>query len=203
MPVKYILDTNVFIEAYKGYYHPDIVPVYWDILKRLGNQEIIKSPKQVREEIKIQYTPSSNQDQSAIVDRFLFDWSRAQDNKCFLTKELPGITEYLRSVQEAYLIVKQRHTALIRKNKSTWRWPLKEPVSDNDMFVIATVLFYKSVYPSNRFVLVTKENNDHPPKHFKPAKIPHICEELNIEWMSDFNFIKEVGITFNTSAFLQ
>jgi len=202
MPVKYILDTNVFIEAYKGYYHPDIVPVYWVILKHLGSQEIIKSPKQVREEIKIQYSPAANQDQSAEVDRFLFDWSRSEDNKCFLTKELPGITEYLRSVQEAYLRVKQRHSELIRKNRKNWSWPLKEPVSDNDMFVIATVLFYKAVYPSNRFVLVTKENYDQPPKYFKPAKIPHICKELDIEWKSDFEFIREIGITFNTTSFI-
>jgi len=52
MSVKYILDTNVYIEAYKGYYHPDIVPVYWDILKDLGEKNIVKSPIQVRDEIK-------------------------------------------------------------------------------------------------------------------------------------------------------
>lgn len=54
MLTKYILDTNVYIEAYKGYYHPDIVPVYWDILKFLGKEKTIESPKQVLHEIKSQ-----------------------------------------------------------------------------------------------------------------------------------------------------
>jgi len=202
MPVKYILDTNVFIEAYKGYYHPDIVPVYWDILKNLGSKEIIKSPKQVREEIKLQYTPPSNKENSMVVDRFLFDWSRSPENNCFLRKELPKIDSYFKTVQQAYLLVRQINTEIIKKNRPNWVWPLREPVSDNDMYVIATVLFYREVYPSHRFVLVTKENNDYPPRHYKPCKIPHICDKLNIEWMSDFDFIKEVGITFDASWFL-
>lgn len=69
------------------------------------------------------------------------------------------------------------------------------------MFVIATVLFYQKVYPAGKFFLVTKEGNDVPPKHFKPAKIPHICEELGIHWMNDFDFIKRVGIVFDTSNY--
>ena len=74
-------------------------------------------------------------------------------------------------------------------------------MSDQDLFVIATVLFYKEHFSNNRFVLVTKEGNDNPPKYFKPAKIPHICDELGIEWMDDFSFIKEIGITFDSVNF--
>lgn len=88
---KYILDTNVYIEAYKGYYHPDIVPIYWDILKKLGGKDAIVSPVQVRNEIKIQNKPSKKEGTDNKPDRFLYDWSRSADNKCFLKKELDEI----------------------------------------------------------------------------------------------------------------
>jgi hypothetical protein len=201
MTVRFILDTNVFIEAYKGYYHPDIVPVYWDILKDLGKKEVIKSPKQVREEIKIQNKPSASKEIPIEEDRFLFDWSRSE-NVCFLNNDLPGIEGFFKKVQNAYLDVKFKNTNTIRKKIKNWQWPRQEPVSDQDMFVIATALFYKEHFPNFRYVLVTKENNDYPPKYYKPAKIPHICKELGIEWMDDFDFIKEVGIKFNSSDYL-
>ena len=88
MSVKYILDTNVYIEAYKGYYHPDIVPVYWDILKIFGKKDIVKSPKQVRDEIKIQNKPTTTKESVKEEDRFLYDWSRSSENKCFLNDDL-------------------------------------------------------------------------------------------------------------------
>lgn len=203
MTVKYILDTNVYIEASKGYYHPDIVPVYWDILKNLGEKEVIKSPKQVRDEIKIQNKPSASKESSNEEDRFLYDWSRSSENKCFLKDDLKGIDRFFRNVNEAYLKVKSKNSEALIKNNKGWKWPRREPVSDQDMFVIATVLFYKEHFPTNKYILVTKECNDIPPKHYKPAKIPHICIELGIEWMDDFDFIKEVGITFDTSKFVK
>jgi hypothetical protein len=201
MIVKYILDTNVYIEAWKGYYHPDIVPVYWDILKDLGEKEVIKSPRQVRDEIKIQTKPSTSSETPHVEDRFLYDWSRSLENKCFLEDDLKDIDRFFRNVNEAYLRVKNKNSEAIIKKYKGWKWPHKEPVSDPDMFVIATVMFFKEHFPNNRYVLVTKEGNDSPPKYYKPAKIPHICIELDIEWMDDFTFIKEVGITFDSSTF--
>ncbi len=198
MSVKYILDTNVYIEASKGYYHPEIVPVYWDILKNLGKNDIIKSPKQVKEEIKIQNKPTLTKETLIEEDRFLYDWSRSPENKCFLENDLKGVAEFFKIANEAYLKVQRKNSEIIRKRNKSWKWPRKEPVSDQDLFVIATVLFYKKYFSNNRFVLVTKESNDNPPKAYKPAKIPHICDELEIEWMDDFQFIKEVGIIFDS-----
>lgn len=105
MLTKYILDTNVYIEAYKGYYHPDIVPVYWDILKFLGKEKTIESPKQVLHEIKSQNKPQSSKENDSVGD-FLYEWSRSSDNKCFLKNDLKDIDLYFREVQAAYEIVK-------------------------------------------------------------------------------------------------
>ena len=65
------------------------------------------------------------------------------------------------------------------------------------------IIILKAHFPNKSFIIVTKEGNDNPPKHYKPAKIPHICIELGIEWMDDFDFLKEVGITFDSSKFLK
>ncbi len=192
---KYILDTNVYIEAHRGYYHPDIVPVYWDVLKNLGKDEIAKSPKQVRDEIKIQNPPSLSSE-APTEDRFLYDWAR-NDNKCFLENDLDGIEEFFRLVQQAYEKVKEKNTAIMKATRKGFKWSKKEPVSDQDMFVIATALFYKKLYPDKEYVIVTKENDDDPPLWFKPAKIPHICKELGVPWIDDFQFLKEVGIVFS------
>jgi len=198
---KYILDTNVYIEAYKGYYHPDIVPVYWEILKDLGKKNIISSPKQVREEIKIQNTPSKDKNGNASeVDRFLFDWSRS-NNSCFLKQDLVGIEAFFLQVQRAYEKVKQVNDGILRTKDRKYKWGFKTPVSDEDMFVIATVLFYKKHVPANEYILVTKEGYDMPPKRYKPMKIPHLCKELDIKWINDFDFIKDVGIKFENSNY--
>jgi hypothetical protein len=49
----YLLDTNIFIEAYKSYYAFDICPPFWEFLKNNMIQgSNIRSIKQVYDEIK-------------------------------------------------------------------------------------------------------------------------------------------------------
>lgn len=86
------------------------------------------------------------------VEDFLYEWSRSSDNKCFLKNDLKDIDLYFREVQAAYEIVKTKNTAKIRKRRNKWNWPKREPVSDQDMFVIATVSFYQN-YSSQRIIL--------------------------------------------------
>lgn len=84
-----------------------------------------------------------------------------------------------------------------------YKWGFRTPVSDEDMFVIATVLFYKKHVPSQEYILVTKEGYDMPPKPYKPMKIPHLCEKLGVKWINDFDFIKEVGIVFDSTNYFK
>lgn len=129
---KYVLDTNVYIEACRGYYHPNIVPVYWDILKKFGEEDLIVSPVQVRNEIRIQNKPSSKEGTDNEQDRFLYDWSRSPDNKCFLKRELKEIPSFFLQVQKAYEKVKIKNTKIInnRVSQKKFKWPRREPVSD-------------------------------------------------------------------------
>lgn len=49
--IKFVLDTNVFIEAYKRYYSFDIVPGFWSALLRCAQDGRIISIDRVKKEI--------------------------------------------------------------------------------------------------------------------------------------------------------
>jgi len=49
---RYIIDSNVFIQAYRTYYQFDIAPGFWDSLIRLSGEGTILSIDRVEDEIK-------------------------------------------------------------------------------------------------------------------------------------------------------
>jgi hypothetical protein len=155
---KYILDTNVYISAHMGYYNDNIAPSYWDLLKDFGNKDMIKSPKQVKDEI----TSKS---------AWLSAWKK--DNKIFLDKELDGIMVFFNKVIEKYKEVKIINYGILQKTLRGKYIPSRDvPLSDSDMFVIATVLFYEANFPSIDVVLVTKESTTiHP---YKSVRITNV-----------------------------
>jgi len=51
MPELYCLDANVLIEAWNGYYSPQLCPSYWEVLQDLGRNDRIFLPHNVAEEI--------------------------------------------------------------------------------------------------------------------------------------------------------
>lgn len=178
---KYILDTNVYIEAHNKYYHPDVVLSYWDVLKGLGVKDLIKSPKQVKDELR---------------STWLAAWKK--ENKIFLDKDLEGIVPFFDQVREEYKKVKVAHHAILQREYRGRYVPSRaESLSDPDMFVIATVLFYKANFSSD-VTLVTKENDTISGN--KPVRIPHLCIPLGIRCIDDFQFVKEVGIKFQASC---
>ena len=176
----YIVDTNVYISAFRGYYSMDICPEYWDILTQIGNENLLISPIEVRNEILRQ-------------DDELARWVKAK-NPCFQTATLPEITPFFLEVVEAYKKAKENAKLKFQETNPTYRLPRKESLSDEDMMVVANALFYREHFPSKEVVIVTKETDLSLYK--KPVKIPHVCDPLGISYVNDFEFIKEVGIRF-------
>jgi hypothetical protein len=89
----YILDSNVFIEAHRRYYHFDICPGYWDSLVHFFQQGSIASLDVVARELEAEdnlwawvkdhmpvelFLASAEQ---SIVDEYrkLIDWSQAEE----------------------------------------------------------------------------------------------------------------------------
>jgi len=50
-PVTFLLDTNVFIEAYRRYYTMDLCPGFWDCLEHYCQKDRVLSIDRVRDEI--------------------------------------------------------------------------------------------------------------------------------------------------------
>jgi len=49
--LKYSLDSNVFIEAWNGYYSLELSPTYWDKLDQLARESTIFATEEVKKEI--------------------------------------------------------------------------------------------------------------------------------------------------------
>ena len=69
--MAYLLDTNVFIQAWKQYYAMDFCPTFWDWLIAKHAEEQVFSVKKVYEEI-------------AVVNDDLFDWVGELDRSFFI-----------------------------------------------------------------------------------------------------------------------
>jgi hypothetical protein len=128
-------------------------------------------------------------------DDDLSKWTK-NDNKCFISDDLKGIHDFFIQVGLVYQEFKNKNMGRWKNEfGKNYKLPREESISDEDIFVIATVLFYKHHFPSKTITLVTKETfKEH---RNKPVRIPHLCRELKIRWMNDFDFIKEVGIKFD------
>ena len=50
--LRYILDANVFIQAYKQYYAFDLCPGFWNSVKHYGAQNTLASIDRVRDELR-------------------------------------------------------------------------------------------------------------------------------------------------------
>ncbi len=180
--MKYILDTNVYIAAFRGYYNPEICSTYWEVLRELGEKESIKSPKEVKDEIER-------------IDDDLSGWAKNK-NPCFLSDDLTGIMVFFMKVRASYDVIKQNaisHWTTEFAKKGQKYHLREEPISDEDIFVVATALFYRKHFPDQEVVVVTKEILKNNP--YKPVRIPHLCDAVKVRWINDFEFIKEIGIT--------
>lgn len=48
---KYVLDSNIFIQAHRMYYPFDVVPSFWNKIVELSNKGIIFSIDKVKKEL--------------------------------------------------------------------------------------------------------------------------------------------------------
>jgi predicted nucleic acid-binding protein len=80
MPVKYLLDTNVLIEAHQRYYAFDLAPRFWDALKQQAELGRVRSIDRVKAELE------------ACRDA-LADWARDIFDEAFASTNDAGVVE--------------------------------------------------------------------------------------------------------------
>jgi predicted nucleic acid-binding protein len=156
----YILDTNVFIEAWNKYYSPDIIPTYWEMILDFARNNQVFIPEAVYDELQEK-------------DDHLSQW--ITDNKFIIENTDVDIQKQLQKILAdnlAKLIVnsnKRRNTA--------------------DPWVVAHAM-------SKGHYVVTKETLTGRPND---PRIPDVCSVFGINYINDFDMIRELGIKLHAT----
>lgn len=163
----YCLDANVLIQAWQKYYSPELCPDYWNILNKLGKDGKIFIPEEVKNEIVVTDNKEKSEDD-------LSKWLKRSSIPVHKPTE-----SVIRSWQ-----------TILNAN------PLHKLLVDNvrgrslaDPWVVSHAL-------SINATVVTKENLE-TAMNTKRIKIPNVCENMNIRWIDDFTFVKEIGLKFS------
>lgn len=113
--MRYLLDTNTFIEAKNRYYHFDVCPGFWDWLARLGEKQSILSVQPVKKELQ-----QGNDE--------LAKWVKDLPNTYFLDLDIPVQRKY-KSIVEYVM----NHTGFSLTEKSNF-------LAKADPWLIATAI---------------------------------------------------------------
>lgn len=165
---KYLLDTNIYIDAYDRYYLHDYFPTYWEKFSVILNEHVI-IPKVVKEEV----TKS---------DWFLV-WLKDNYQGNILnhrnySQQWQTILEY---VQSCGLY---KDVAL---TKQTTGWA-NEVIADPWIVAIAK---------EDNLVIVTNEDRDpnlDKGNPIKSAKVPDVCDRQGVQCIGRNEFFGEVGL---------
>ena len=156
--MKFCLDTNVFVQAWNGYYAMDFFPDYWESFDRYAQKGIIFSTEEVKREI-------------STIDDELNNWLSSRGY--FFKPIDEKVQEYLEEVFKD-----ERHHRLVDSVKGR---------SKADPWVIAHAL-------AEHAIVVTKEESA--PPNTSRIKIPNVCDDLGIEWINDYDLIRQLGLKF-------
>lgn len=164
---KYILDSNVFIEAHRRYYSFDIAPSFWWFLINEAKvnkiisidrvyTELIKGKDELAEWIEKEFSFAfieTNTD-SKILKKYaeLMKWANSQ-------------TQYSQNAIDDFAQV---------ENADSW--------------IIATAI-------ANKYTIVTHEVLDSTIK--KKIPIPNVCEDFNVNYVDTFKLLKELDFKFS------
>lgn len=126
---KYLLDTNIFIEAYKRYYAFDIAPSFWESLKNAANKEKVISIDRVKLELL-----NGNKDDE------LSKWVDLEISDCFMSTEDSAVFEsYSKIIQ------------WVQEQKQYFDYAKREFANVADSWIVAYALAYG-------FTIVTHEH---------------------------------------------
>lgn len=165
---KYLLDTNIYIDAYDRYYRNEYFPAYWDKFSVILNDHVV-IPKVVKEEI----TKS---------DWFL-EWlkNNYQD----------GILNHRNYSQQWQTILDFVQSSGLYKDealaKQTTGWA-NETIADPWIVAIAK---------EDSLVIVTNENREpnlDKGNPIKSAKVPDVCDRQGVRCIGRNEFFGEVGL---------
>lgn len=163
---KYLLDSNVFIQAHRDTYPLDVVTSFWNKIKELAKNGVIISLDKVRKEI---FDKSSHEDE-------LSNWCKKNLEDTFFYDSSDSIQNYISIIQWA-------SSQTTRYNQSAIDEFLETDLADS---------WIVSFAKKNDFTIVTYEKGD---LSRKRIKIPDVCIHFNVRCITPIEMFRELKET--------
>lgn len=160
----YIVDSNFFIQAHRAYYPIDVMTSFWDKIKVLANQGLIKSIDKVKDEI---YGNSSHQDALKI-------WCIDNLPNDFFINTNSVILEYAQIAQWA--------SSNTQYNQNAKEEFLAAGLADPWLVAYAMNQGCK---------IVTYEKSQ--PNSKKRIKIPEVCNQFNVSYVDTIEMLRQLN----------
>lgn len=163
---RYLLDSNILIQAHRMHYPFDVVPNFWVKLIYLSKNNLIMSIDKVKKEICDTLNPDE-----------LSTWCSNELDHAFFADSSPSIDVYAEIA-----IWTQSHTHFLQSAKDEF---LETELADPWLIAYAK---------KNDFTIVTHEVSQ--PHRRNRVKIPEPCLHFGVEFISPIQMFRELGETF-------
>jgi hypothetical protein len=163
---KFLLDTNVFIQAHRKYYPFDVVPHFWIKLVELFDKGQIFSIDKVKNEICSRTNPDS-----------LSSWCLNNLSKDFFLDSSSCIDMYAGIMR--WLDLNQHYNDTAKQ--------MFAKTDEADPWLVAYAINFD-------FILVTEETSE--PKRKGKVKIPDVCIHFGVRCITMIEMFRELKETF-------
>lgn len=169
---RFVLDSNVFIEAKNKYYSFAICPGFWTSIDRLNKLQRVCSIDRVRKEL-IQSKPGADRDPDQ-----LSDWAEeASQDSLF------------KGTQDKRVIDQFRRLIVWSQGKNQFSAKAKEDFAKvADAWLIAFALV-------NKWTIVTHE--EFAQEASRTIPIPNVCLEFEVPYVNSFEMLEELKVSFD------
>lgn len=164
----FILDSEVFISAHRGYYAFDIAPGFWSCLLKHADAGSVLSISQVLDDLKKGYDPKKPDDYD-----ILTKWAINEFHPYFMITDAPHVTE-------AYTVI------------INWAFTNSAyPQAAKDEFAGISDSWLIAYAKANNAILVTNENKL---KRTSKIPIPAICVHFGVEYINTFEMLRRLNV---------
>ena len=169
--MPYCLDSDVFIQAHRGYYAFDIVPGFWEALVDWAENGLISTPLPVYDEL----VPSSaSQD-------VLAQWLKDNKSIMFVDVDQPIVDVYSNIANFVVERYEPQHVQLFLQGADPW---VIACAYAHDITVV-TMEKRKNETSNQRSGLISGR-----------IKIPNVCEYFDVRCIDTFALLRELGRSF-------
>jgi len=164
---KYVLDANVFIEAFQRYYAFDIAPSFWNLLVSQAMNGRVISIDRVKDEL------IARDDELSV-------WAYHEFSPYFM----PSTTD--QQILQNYGILMNWAQAQKKRFKNG-------AIRDFSQSHKADAWLIAYVMSNPGHILVTEEKYD--PNNRKKILIPVVCREFHVPWIDTFDMLRRINAT--------